>query len=116
MSAYPPGVGPFTDSTFFTYNSTVVVPCGTRNLYIADPIWSEFAGIFEDCGNGIDEHGAPDINIYATDGRIIVEGAEGETVSIFDINGRRVRNSNLPSGIYIVIVGNRPAKKVVVME
>ncbi len=115
-SAYPPGVGPLTDSTFFTYNSTVVVPCGTRNAYIAEPIWSEFAAVIEDCGNGIDEHDAPDINIYATDGRIIVEGAEGETVSIFDINGRSVRNSDLPSGVYFVIVGNRQAKKVVVIR
>ena len=115
-SAYPPDMGSPTDSTFFTYNSTVVVPCGTRNVYLAYLGWSEFAEIIEDCGNGIDEYDAPDINIYATDGRIIVEGAEGETVSIFDINGRSVRNSNLPNGVYFVIVGNRPAKKVVMIR
>lgn len=115
-SAYPPDMGSPTDSTFFTYNSTVVVPCGTRNVYLAYLGWSEFAEIIEDCGNGIDEYDAPDINIYATDGRIIVEGAEGETVSIFDINGRSVRNSDLPTGVYIVTVGNRPARKVVVIR
>ena len=115
-SAYPPDMGSLSDSTFFTYNSTVVVPCGTRNAYIVYLGWSEFAEIIEDCGDGIDEHDAPDINIYATDGRIIVEGADGETVSIFDINGRSVHNSNLPNGVYFVIVGNRPAKKVVMIR
>ena len=115
-SAYPPGVGPLTDSTFFTYNSIVVVPCGSRNAYIAEPAWSEFAAVIEDCGNGINEHVTPDINIYATDGRIVVEGAEDETVSIFDINGRNVRNSDLPSGVYFVKISNRPAKKVVVIR
>jgi hypothetical protein len=115
-SAYPPSVGPLTDSTFFTYNSTVVVPCGSRNAYIAEPAWSEFAAVIEECGNGIDEHDAPDINIYAIEGRIIVEGAEDETVSIFDINGRNVRNSDLPSGVYFVKISNRPAKKVVVIR
>jgi hypothetical protein len=81
-SACPPDMGSLSDSTFFTYNSTVVVPCGTRNAYIVYLGWSEFAEIIEDCGDGIDEHDAPDINIYATDGRIVVECADGETVSI----------------------------------
>jgi hypothetical protein len=42
-------------------------------------------------------------------------GLGNSTVSIFDINGKSVRNSDLPAGVYIVIVGNRPAKKVVVI-
>ena len=115
-SAYPPGVGSLTDSTFFTYNSTVVVPCGTRNVYIADPIWSEFAEIIEDCGVGIHEEDFPEVKIRVENSCIVVDGAEGETVSIFDINGKSVRNSDLPSGVYFVIVGNRKAKKVEVME
>ncbi len=113
-SAYPPSVGPLSDSTFFTYNSTVVVPCGTRNLFIADPIWSEFAAVIEDCEVGIPEVSLSEITIRVENDRIIVEGAEGETVSIFDINGRSVRNSDLPNGVYFVKVGDRQARKVVV--
>jgi hypothetical protein len=44
----------------------------------------------------------------------VVEGADGETVSVSDITGRRVRNESLPAGVYLVQIGNRPAQKVVV--
>ena len=55
-------------------------------------------------------------NVYTIGGRIIVEGAEGETVHIFDILGRSVRNDAIPTGIYLVKVGNHPAQKVIVVE
>ena len=57
-----------------------------------------------------------DVRLYSRNGQIIVEGAEGEPVSIFDINGKCVRNSDLPSGVYIVKIGNRQARKVVVIR
>ena len=56
------------------------------------------------------------INIYTLGDRIIVEGAEGETVRIFDITGRSVRNGGLSAGVYLVKIGDRPARKVVVMK
>ena len=67
---------------------------------------------------GISEPGNADVpvRIYAQNGRIIVDGAEGETVRIFDITGRSVRNEALPTGVYLVKIGDCPAKKVVVMS
>lgn len=49
------------------------------------------------------------------DGRIVVDGTSDE-VHIFDIVGREVRNSGLRNGVYLVKVGERPAKKVVVVK
>lgn len=114
MSAVPPTVGPLTDSTFFTYNSTVVVPCGSRDAYISDPAWSDFAEIIEDCNVGIPEVDSYDVTIRVKNCRIEVEGAEGETVRVFDITGRLVHNESLSAGVYLVQVGKRPAQKVLV--
>ena len=45
---------------------------------------------------------------------VLLERAEGETVHIFDILGCSVRNDAIPTGIYLVKVGNQPARKVIV--
>jgi M6 family metalloprotease-like protein len=57
-----------------------------------------------------------DVRLYSRNGQIIVEGADGETVRFFDINGKSVRNNDLSSGVYIVKIGNRQARKVVVIR
>lgn len=54
--------------------------------------------------------------IYLRNSSIVVEGAEDETVLIFDIMGRMVANHALPSGIYLVRIGDRPARKVTVIR
>lgn len=56
------------------------------------------------------------VRIYAQNGRIIVDGADGEVVRIYDITGRSVLNNCLHAGVYLVIVGDRTTKKVVVMS
>lgn len=58
-------------------------------------------------------------SLRVMDKRIIVEGAEGEEVRIFDMMGRLISTANeasAPSGVYLVKVGDRPAKKVIVMK
>ena len=62
------------------------------------------------------------IRILVSDGRIIVEGAEGETLQLFDTTGRLLAerhadNSglNVPAGIYLIKVGDRKAHKMVVL-
>ena len=110
-----------TDDGYGTLDGTdadsIVVPCGSLNAWLADSYWGQFADKYvEDCNMGIDDPDMENINIYTLDGRIIVEGAEGETVRIFDITGRSVRNEALHTGVYIVKVGDRPARKVVVMK
>lgn len=67
---------------------------------------------------GIDEVETDEIMVYARNGRIIVEGAEGETVNVFDVNGRQISPSDagLAAGVYLVKVGSYPTKKVVVVR
>ncbi len=91
--------------------------CGHLDTWLADSYWQEFADRYvEDCNLGIGDPDVENINIYTLGGRIIVEGADGETVRIYDITGRSVRNKALHTGVYIVKVGDRPARKIVVMK
>ena len=67
---------------------------------------------------GIDDVNMGNIHIWSADGRIVVEGAEGKTVQVFDMMGRRINTEHvtLNTGVYMVKVGNAPARKVVVMQ
>ena len=112
--AVPPTVGPQSDSTFFTYNSTIVVPCGSGEAYRQHTAWGLFSDIVEDCSVGIPETNLPNFTIRVANSSIVVDGAEGETVRVFDISGRQVNNCGLANGVYIVKVGNYPARKIVV--
>lgn len=113
-----------TDDGYGTYGcldgtdvDSIVVPCGSLNAWLADSYWSLFADqIVEDCNLGIGDPDAEIINIYTLDGRIIVDGADGETIQIFDITGRSVRNEAIPIGVYLVKVGTRPLQKVVMIR
>ncbi len=113
-----------TDDGYGTYGcldgtdaDSIVVPCGSLCAWLADSYWGQFADKYvEDCNMDIGDHNVENCNVYSIGGRIIVEGAEGETVHIFDILGRSVRNDAIPTGIYLVKVGNHPARKVIVVE
>ena len=84
--------------------------------------------IFEK-GVGIEEaETSPDIKIYSSHGNIIIEGAQGEQVNIFDITGRTllstkvygslfaIPQAQIPRAkIYIVKVGNRKVEKLVIL-
>ena len=75
---------------------------------------------------GIDDVDMDNVTIYSTDNVIVVRGAEGKQVVLFDVNGRmlsrearaaeqvefRVNNS----GVYLVKVANAAAKRVVVIR
>ena len=74
---------------------------------------------------GIDDVTA-DMNIFSTGNRIVVRGAEGEDIYIYDLNGRTVATkanagetmefTMESSGVYMVKVGNAPAKRVLVVR
>ncbi len=65
--------------------------------------------------NGIgNEPMVDNVKVYAQDGNIVVLGADGEQVQVFDVMGRRVAPRGLRSGVYVVKVGDRAARKVVV--
>lgn len=101
------------DSVFNYFTATLIVPCGSAQAYRQHEVWGLFPNIVENC-DGIEDIESNDINVYVRDGRIVVEGAEGEAVSVYDIMGRPVADHVLPTGVYMVQVGNSPARKVVV--
>lgn len=71
---------------------------------------------FAICAVGIDEMPADAVRVYSRGGDIVVEGADGEPVQVFDIVGRPIASRALRTGIYFVKVGNRPARKVTVIR
>lgn len=103
------------DDNTFTTIDTLVVPCGAVQAYRDAEYWNEIATIEEDC-NGVNDVNADAINILYTNGHIVVEGAEGESVRVFDIMGRPVSDRMLPTGVYMVKVGDRAARKIVVLQ
>lgn len=83
--------------------------------------------VFEaDPTEGIDDIGGAEVNVYSTDGRIVVKGAENMEVNVYDVFGRVVRTQTAASGtvefamnasgVYLVKVGNAPARRVVVVR
>lgn len=56
-----------------------------------------------------------DFSVHSRNGRIVVEGTR-EEVRVYDIMGRRMRNEALPTGVYMVRIGERPTRKVVVTQ
>ena len=92
----------------------IYIPCGYLSEWSEHLYWGRYADkMVEDCGS-IDDAEADGLKVYSHDGRIVVEGAEGEAVLLFDAAGRSVRNEGLSAGLYLVKVGSRPARKVVV--
>ncbi len=75
-------------------------------------IQAEFA---EDSTEGIENINDNSIRIYSFGSRIMVEGTTDE-VRVYDMTGRSVRNEALPAGVYMVKIGEQPARKVVVMQ
>ena len=76
--------------------------------------------------DGIDDVEAGNVSIYSAESRIFVKGAENSTIYVYDVNGRVVRTQanatetvefTVPgTGVYLVKVGNAPAKRVVVVR
>ena len=108
----PPTLG---SGVFKHYNTLLIVPCGAAEAYRQHEVWGLFSDIIENC-TGIDDVEDMGYRLWVTGGRIIVEGADDETVSVYDLSGRSVLNNDLPSGVYLVKVGDRPARKVVVVN
>ena len=75
---------------------------------------------------GIGDVEAISAKIYQRDGQIVVEGANGNTVVFYDVNGRMLATKHdeyaplrfdAPvSGTYMIKIGNHPARKVVVVR
>ena len=75
---------------------------------------------------GIDESDMENVTIYSAQSTIFVRGAEGKDVTVYDINGRTISSQMsaaetvefrmAATGVYLVKVGNAPAKRVLVVR
>lgn len=72
--------------------------------------------VSEGGSEGIGDVDGSTIHVYTDGGNIIVNGAEGEKVKVFDMVGRPVGTQSLPTGVYMVKVGTLPARKVAVIR
>ncbi len=73
---------------------------------------------------GISDVENDNFSVYNLDGKIVVEGADGMSVVVYDVTGRRIAGVNrvessaaefsVASGVYLVKVGETPARRVVV--
>lgn len=106
-----------TDTIYiYVHDTTFVTLTDTVYIYVYDTVYV-----------GINDVEVLDVRVYASNGQIVIEGAEGNSVMLFDVNGRRleaIRQSfdhvvrfNVPvSGTYIVKIGNYPARKIVIIR
>gem|GEM_PF-2643561 len=113
------------DTTSITiHDTTVVYQTDTLwltqydTVYVHDTIYITEQGI-----DGVDARAA---RVYSSEGQIVVDGANGDMVVLYDVNGRMLatkRNGydslrfDVPvSGAYMIRVGERPARRVVVVK
>ena len=101
---------------------SLIVPCHSGEAYNADPYWSYFNNIEEDC-TGVPTAEAPQVAIRTIEGGITLEGCTDDRIRVFDTGGRLIAETTchgtctirLPAaGIYMVQIADRPARKVVV--
>lgn len=86
----------------------------------------ELVAYFEADPTGIEDAENANVDIYSADSKIIVKGAENMDIYVYDVNGRVVRTqanatetvefTMNTTGVYLVKVGNAPAKRVVVVR
>lgn len=108
--------------TVYVHDTTVINHTDTLwlhdTVYIHDTIYITQEGI-----DGVD---ALNAKAYSSNGQIVVEGAEGYMVMLYDVNGRvlatkqdeytPMRFDAPVSGTYMIKIGNYPARKVVVIR
>ena len=114
----------------FIYDTVYITETDTLwlydTVYVYDTIYIHDTIYITDSTTGIEDVATINARVYSSHSRIIVEGADGNNVMLFDMNGRllatkqdeyRVLEFEVPiSGAYFVKIGNYKAKKVVVIK
>lgn len=115
------------DTTYITLTDTLYLT-ETDTLWLHDTIYlpqyiHDTVYITQE---GIDGMEVINAKVYSNQGQIVVEGADGNRVTLFDINGRalatkqdefsQLRFEAPVSGTYMIKIGNYPARKVVVIK
>ena len=122
LATTPPSLG----GSVFTIDSscTLTVPCGSEQAY-QDSDWGSYFSTILCTEVGISDVYESDIRVWSAEGRIFVEDAEGREVGVYDMMGRRVSGEQrtesgdlvVPaSGVYLVRIGDLPARKVMVVK
>lgn len=103
----------------------IIVPCGAAYRYQLSDYWNSFSRITEDC-DAIEDVNTLNAKIYQCNGYIIVDGTEGNMVTLYDVNGRMLATKqeyDMPlsfdvptTGTYMIKIGSAPARKVVVIR
>ncbi len=111
---------------FETSVDTIAIPCGSLALWLADSYWERFADKYIERCDGIEPTDLDLPKVFASDGRLTITGAQSERVCVFDAVGRVLYRGecaaadmtvSLPaSGAYIVIIGDKLARKVVAIK
>ena len=109
-----------TVTTHYIFDSTWVFD----SVYVFDTVYIHDTIYIT--SEGIGDVEAISAKIYQRDGQIVVEGANGNTVVFYDVNGRMLatkRDEYAPlrfdapvSGTYMIKIGNHPARKMVVVR
>ena len=123
---------PVHDTTIVTMTDTISIH-DTTTVFQTDTLWlhdtvylHDTIYIHDTIVVGMDEVDAINAKIYTSRGQIVVDGTEGNTVWLYDINGRVLATKqdeytplhfDVPtSGTYLVKIGNHSARKVVVIR
>ena len=99
-------------------------PCDTVYIYVHDTVYIHDTIYIT--GEGIDGADAMNAKVYTNRGQIVVEGAEGNMVTLYDVTGSvlvtkqddysLLRFDTPASGTYMIKIGAYPARKVVVIR
>ena len=96
-------------------------------LIIIDTLWiHDTIYIHDTIPVGIGDAVIINAKVYQRNGKIVVDGADGNTVTLYDVSGRMLatkRDDYLPmrfdvptTGTYMVKIGEHPARRVVVIK
>lgn len=135
---------PVHDTTIVTVHDTTYIPVhdttvvteyihDTTTVYVEvhDTVWlteyiHDTVYIHDTIVVGVDEVDAINAKVYSSNGQIVVEGADGNTVTLYDLTGRyfatkkdygtAIRFDIPSSGSYMIKIGNHVARKVVVIR
>lgn len=116
--------------TVFAYIEVPVHDTVYLPQYIYDTIWLHDTITIHDTiyitSEGIDGVDALNAKVYSCNGQIVVDGASGNTVTLYDASGRvlAIKQDNYSSlrfdapvsGTYMIKIGAYPARKVVVIR
>lgn len=73
----------------YNYNFTVYVPAGSLDAYKSSEDWRYFN--IQELGSGVEGIDGGEVSVSVVDGRIVISGADDETVvEVYDMSGRKV--------------------------